>query len=130
LLFLLRNGINIKIIKELRAKIMVKVKNPNQLNIFDPWDFLSPKRRQMLDVGWPGLFREHILPLIPIDRVKKFFAPHSAVPRRGFTPCWEPLFSSSFLISLVKKHCNNILSISNGIIRSTSVKKSMLPVFH
>ena len=39
---------------------MIKVKNPNQLNIFDPWAFVTPEKRQMLDAGWPGLFREHI----------------------------------------------------------------------
>jgi len=39
---------------------MVKVKNPDQLNIFDPGDFLTPKRRQMLESGRPGLFRKHI----------------------------------------------------------------------
>ncbi|MEA3428462.1 MAG: transposase, partial [Thermodesulfobacteriota bacterium] len=52
---------------------MIKVKNPNQLNIFEPWDFLTPKRRQMLDAGWPGLFREHILPSIPVNEVGKHF---------------------------------------------------------
>jgi len=52
---------------------MIKVKDPNQLDIFDPWAFLSPKRRQLLDSGWPGLFREHILPSIPVDKVSKFF---------------------------------------------------------
>lgn len=52
---------------------MIKVKNPNQLDIFDPWDFLTPKRRQMLDAGWPGLFREHILPSIPVNKISKYF---------------------------------------------------------
>lgn len=52
---------------------MIKVKDPNQLDIFDPWAFLTPKRRQMLDAGWPGLFREHILPSIPVDKVSKYF---------------------------------------------------------
>ena len=52
---------------------MIKVKNPNQLDIFDPWDFLTPKRRQMLDAGWPGLFREQILPSIPVGKVCKYF---------------------------------------------------------
>ena len=52
---------------------MIKVKNPNQLNIFDPWNFLTPKRRQMLDSGWPGLFREHILPSIPVNKVSAHF---------------------------------------------------------
>lgn len=52
---------------------MIKVKNPNQLNIFDPWDWLTPKRRQMLEDGWPGLFRNQILPTLPIHEVAKFF---------------------------------------------------------
>ncbi len=52
---------------------MIKIKNPNQMNIFDPWDFLSPKRRQLLDHSWSGLFREVILPTIPVERVFKFF---------------------------------------------------------
>ena len=52
---------------------MIKVKNPNQLDIFDPWAFLTPKRRQMLDSGWPGLFREVILPSIPVNKVSKYF---------------------------------------------------------
>jgi len=52
---------------------MYKVKNPNRLDIFDPWAYLTPKRRQMLDSGWPGLFREHILPSIPVNKVFKHF---------------------------------------------------------
>ncbi len=61
---------------------MIKVKNPNQLDIFDPWDFLTPKRRQMLDAGWPGLFREHILPSIPVDKVSKYFDPSFGRPTK------------------------------------------------
>lgn len=52
---------------------MINIKNPNQLDIFDPWDFLTPKRRQLLDAGWPGLFRQQILPSIPVNRVAKHF---------------------------------------------------------
>ena len=52
---------------------MLTVKNPNQLDIFDPWEFLTPKRRSLLDNSWPGLFREQILPWIPIDKVAKYF---------------------------------------------------------
>lgn len=59
--------------QRVKGKNMIKVKDPNQLDIFDPWAFLSPKRRQLLDSGWPGLFREHILPSIPVDKVSKFF---------------------------------------------------------
>jgi hypothetical protein len=49
------------------------MQNPNQRYIFDPWGIISPKRRRMLDNGWPGLFLEHILPSIPVDEVAKHF---------------------------------------------------------
>jgi len=52
---------------------MIKTNNPNQLDIFDPWGFLTPKRRHVLEIGWPGLFREHILASIPVDKVSKHF---------------------------------------------------------
>ena len=52
---------------------MIHAKNPNQRDIFDPWDFLTPKRRQMLEAGWPGLFRQHILPSLPVGKVAQYF---------------------------------------------------------
>lgn len=60
-------------IQKVKVETMITVKSPNQLYIFDPWDFLSPKRRQMLDAGWPGLFRQHILPTLPVDKIIKHF---------------------------------------------------------
>ena len=52
---------------------MIKVKDPNQLDIFDPWAILTPKRRQLLDSGWPGLFRKQILPCLPVHQVANYF---------------------------------------------------------
>jgi len=46
---------------------MFRVKDHKQQHLFDPWDFLSPKRRKMLDESWPGLFRQHILEQLPVD---------------------------------------------------------------
>lgn len=66
-------GIESQINQMVKGIIMINVKNPNQLNIFDPWAFLTAKRRQLLDSGWPGLFREHILPSIPVHKVAKYF---------------------------------------------------------
>ncbi len=63
---------------------MIKIKDPNQLDIFDPWAFLTPKRRQLLDSGWPGLFREHILPSIPVDKVGKYFNATFGRPTKEF----------------------------------------------
>jgi len=73
LLFLLVFVIKVKNNQKVKGILMIKAKNPNQLDIFDPWDFLTPKRRQLLDAGWPGLFREFILPTIPVNEVFKHF---------------------------------------------------------
>ena len=52
---------------------MIKIKDPYQLDIFDPWAILTPKRRQLLDSGWPGLFRKQILPCLPVHQVANYF---------------------------------------------------------
>jgi len=71
--FSLLVGIKSQVNQTVKDKIMIKVKDPNQLYILDPWGFITPKRRQMLDSGWPGLFRKYILPSIPINKVRKHF---------------------------------------------------------
>jgi len=40
--------------------------------MFDPWDFLSPKRRRLLDESWPGLFREQLLCELPVRKLRPF----------------------------------------------------------
>jgi hypothetical protein len=52
---------------------MIRIKDHKQRDIFDPWSFLSPKRRRMLDESWSGLFREHLLDEMPIDQIVPFF---------------------------------------------------------
>jgi hypothetical protein len=52
---------------------MLKVKDRNQQHLFDPWQFLSPKRRKMLDRDWPGFFRQHILKSLPVDKLALCF---------------------------------------------------------
>jgi Transposase DDE domain/Transposase domain (DUF772) len=52
---------------------MLRVKNRKQQHLFDPWQFLSPKRRKKLDQGWPGFFRDHILDLLPVEKLSMVF---------------------------------------------------------
>ena len=53
---------------------MIHIKSNKQQELFDAWSFLSPKRRQMLDDDWPGLFREHLLDELPVNRLASCFA--------------------------------------------------------
>ena len=52
---------------------MLKVKSRKQRHLFDPWQFLSPKRRENLDDNWPGFFREHVLDLLPVEKLGLLF---------------------------------------------------------
>ena len=52
---------------------MITIKDHKQQELFDPWAFLSPKRRRLLDGGWPGLFRTQILEELPVGQVSPSF---------------------------------------------------------
>jgi hypothetical protein len=52
---------------------MIRIKDHKQREIFDPWAFLSPKRRRLLDESWAGLFQKEILPVLPVRAITPFF---------------------------------------------------------
>jgi hypothetical protein len=52
---------------------MFHVKNHKQLNILDPWAYLGPKRRNLLDNSWAGLFQQHILPELPVESLRQHY---------------------------------------------------------
>ena len=41
--------------------------------LIDPWVHLGPRRRQILDTGWPGLFQKHLLNRLPVDLLARNF---------------------------------------------------------
>jgi len=53
---------------------MIHIKNHKQKDLFDPWSFLSPKRREMLNQSWAGLFQKELLCELPVDEVASFFS--------------------------------------------------------
>ena len=52
---------------------MINIKDHKQKELFDPWAFLSPKRREKLDNDWPGLFQKHLLQELPVSEFKAAF---------------------------------------------------------
>jgi hypothetical protein len=52
---------------------MIRIKDHKQSHLFDPWSYLSPKRRQLLDQSWAGLFKEQILCELPVSKLAPFF---------------------------------------------------------
>jgi len=63
-------------------KSMIKIKNHKQGNLFDPWSHLSPKRRELLDKSWAGLFREHLLCELPVTVIASAFAENFGRPTK------------------------------------------------
>jgi hypothetical protein len=53
---------------------MIRIKNHKQTELFDPWRFISPKRRRLLDTTWPGLFKTLVLPELPVSSIFPFFS--------------------------------------------------------
>lgn len=52
---------------------MIHIKDHKQTDIFDPWSYMSPKRRDILGRSWAGLFKEHILCELPVKKLATFF---------------------------------------------------------
>ena len=61
---------------------MFNAKNHKQLNMFDPWDYLGPKRRKELDKSWAGLFRHNILKTLPVDKLRKHYDSSNGRPSK------------------------------------------------
>src|SRR4030043_1289033 len=50
--------------------------------LFDQWRYLGSKRRKLLDESWAWLFREKILPELPVERMTPFFSPDMGRPTK------------------------------------------------
>jgi len=50
--------------------------------LFDPWDYLGPKRRKLLETGWPGLFRKLLFEKIPVEQVACHFDKYNGRPTK------------------------------------------------
>lgn len=57
----------------LRGDDMIHTKDHKQGYLFNPWDYLGPKRRMLMEESWAGLFREEILNNLPVHELAKHF---------------------------------------------------------
>jgi hypothetical protein len=58
---------------DIGADAMIHTRDHQTPYLFDPWDYLGPKRKMLLSESWAGLFREHILPDLPVHKLARFF---------------------------------------------------------
>jgi hypothetical protein len=52
---------------------MLRINALQQDLLIDPFDFLGPKRKELLETGWSGLFKESLLDTIPVEELKSCF---------------------------------------------------------
>lgn len=52
---------------------MFHVKDHKTIYMFDPFDYLGPKRRKMLDESWAGIFRDHVRHVLPVKLLLPYF---------------------------------------------------------
>ena len=97
---------------------MIRIKDQNQGILFDPWCFLSPKRRDLLDQSWAGLFQKELLRELPVDEVAAFF-------KEDFGRPTKELYTVLGVLLLQQAHdltddetVTNWLSIFSGIMLS------------
>jgi len=50
--------------------------------LFDPWGHLGPKRRQLLEQSWAGIFREYLLNELPVEKIARYFHPSMGRPSK------------------------------------------------
>jgi hypothetical protein len=61
---------------------MITVKDHSTGHLFDQWDHISPKRRKLLDRGWPGVFRKYLLEKLPVARIIQYFTEDMGRPSK------------------------------------------------
>lgn len=66
---------------------MVTNKDRNQQQIFDPWQNMGDKRRNLLDQSWAGLFREELLGQLPTQELAVHFSSDFGRPGKDLATC-------------------------------------------
>ena len=70
-------------INDIGADAMIHARDHQTPYLFDPWDYLGPKRKMLLSESWAGLFREHILPELPVHKLARFFTEDFGRPTKA-----------------------------------------------
>jgi hypothetical protein len=61
---------------------MIHIKDHKTPDMFDPFPFLGPKRKQRIEESWAKIFREHILPMLPVEKVFSKYDPVMGAPTK------------------------------------------------
>jgi hypothetical protein len=76
---------------------MIYTKDHKTLNMFDPLERFGPKRRKLLEQSWAQVFRDEILPELPVELLSKSY--HASMGRPS-----KELFAMLGLMILQQMH--------------------------
>jgi len=76
---------------------MIHTKDHKTGYLFDPWEHMGPKRRKLMEQSWAGLFREHILQELPVNKIAPYFT-------EGFGRPTKELYMALGVIILQQAH--------------------------
>lgn len=52
---------------------MLTLRDHQSGDLFDPWEYLGPQRRRLLEQGWAGVFRDYLLKHLPVKELAVSF---------------------------------------------------------
>jgi hypothetical protein len=52
---------------------MLTLRDHQSGDLFDPWEYLGPQRRRLLEQGWAGVFRDYLLKHLPVKELAASF---------------------------------------------------------
>jgi len=61
---------------------MIHIKDHKTPDMFDPFPFLGPKRKQRIEESWAKVFREHILTTLPVEKIFTKYDPVFGAPTK------------------------------------------------
>ncbi|MCL7489842.1 MAG: transposase [Desulfobulbaceae bacterium] len=61
---------------------MIYTKDHKTLNMFEPFAHLGPKRLKLMEQSWAKLFRDDILPVLPVHKVARHYDPLKGRPTK------------------------------------------------
>ncbi len=61
---------------------MIHIKDHKTPDMFDPFPFLGPKRKQRIEGSWAKVFREHILTTLPVEKIFSKYDPVFRAPTK------------------------------------------------
>jgi hypothetical protein len=61
---------------------MIHIKDHKTPDMFDPFPFLGPKRKQRIEESWAKVFREHILTTLPVEKIFSKYDPVFGAPTK------------------------------------------------